>query len=95
MIIIKDLCKMIREELDDAEKYAKEYILTQEKDARLADMFKRLAQSELEHANMEHNEAVRLIREYGGTPPEGMQAVWDWEHELLMEKTAKIKSMIN
>lgn len=95
MVIIKDLCKMIREELDDAEKYAKEYVLTADKDPRLADMFKRLANGELEHANMEHAEAVRLIRESGKEAPESMQAVWDWEHELLTEKTAKIKLMLS
>lgn len=94
MTIIKQLCKMIREELDDAEKYAKEYALVVEKDARLADMFKRLANAELEHATWEHTEATRLIRESGQPTPEAMQAVWDWEHELMIEQTAKVRQML-
>lgn len=95
MIIIKQLCKMMREELNDAEKYAKEYMLNVEKDGRLADMYKRLANAELDHANWEHAEATRLIREYGGTPPEAMQAVWDWEHEQMVEQTNDIKRMLS
>lgn len=95
MIVIKDLCKMIREELDDAEKYAKEYVLNSENDSRLAEMFKRLALAELDHANWEHTEALRIIRESGREAPDSMKAVWDWEHELLTEKTAKIKLMLS
>lgn len=95
MIMVKELCKMIREELDDAEKYAKEYALNVESDSRLAEMFKRLANAELDHANMEHTEALRLIRESGVEPPTSMKSVWEWEHELLLEKTAKIKSLLS
>lgn len=94
MTVIKNLCKMIREELEDAEKYAKEYVLNSEKDGRLADMYKRLANAELEHANWEHTEAVRIIREYGMPAPESMQAVWDWEHDLMAEQQAKIRAML-
>lgn len=94
MIIVKQLCKMIREELADAEKYAKEYRLAAEKDQKLAETFKRLANEELDHSNMLHAEAVRKIKEYNTPAPESMQAVWNWEHELMIEQTAKIKQML-
>ncbi len=86
---------MIREELEDAEHYAREYVLNSESDPRLAELFKRLALAELDHANWEHTEAVRLIQASGREAPPSMQAVWDWEHELLTEKTAKIKLMLS
>ena len=84
---------MIRSELDDAEEYAK--CAVKATDSRLGDMYRTLAKAELEHANLIHEQAVRLIKEHDGTPPDGMMVVWDWEHELMIERTAKVKMLLD
>ena len=45
---------------------------------------------------MLHAQAERLIKAYmdkGETPPPAMQAVWDWEHEKMIDTRARIKMM--
>ena len=45
---------------------------------------------------MLHAQAERLIREYqdsGEETPPAMQAVYDWEHEKMMDNMARIKTM--
>lgn len=47
---------------------------------------------------MLHAQAVRLINEQrasGVVAPASMQAVWDWEHELMVDKTAKIRALLD
>ena len=39
---------------------------------------------------MFHAQAVRLIREHGGEPNEAMRAVWEYEHDRIMERDAEI-----
>jgi len=95
MKVIKELAAMIRDELDGAEHYAKCAVKWKEEDSRLGDMFYNLARAELDHANMEHEQAVRLIKAEEGAPTEAMLAVWNWEHELLLERTAKIKVLLD
>lgn len=94
---IKELVEAMREELCDAEHYAKQAALYKGKDSRLADMYANLAKQELEHCNMEHMQVTRLITEYresGHQPPEAMQAIWDWEHEQMVDHKAEIMAML-
>ena len=45
-----------------------------------------------------HTEAERLISDYRnehGDPPEGMLAVYNYEHEKLIKKAAEVKTMID
>ena len=88
------LAEMIREELDDAAKYAKMAVQYKETNRRLGEMFYNLSRQELEHANLEHEQAVQTIRESGQKAPAAMQAVWDWEHESQIEETAKIRQLL-
>lgn len=91
---IKMLCKMIREELEDACKYSKEALCHKEDDKDLAEMFYKLANQELDHADMEHSQVVRLIKAYAKAPSEAMQAVYDWEHEQMIEMKSEIKTRL-
>ena len=89
---------MMSEELHDAEKYARLYHQYKESDRQLSEMFKVLANQELEHSNMEHNQAVRLIRQYkdsGKETPPTMQAIWDWEHEQMVEEEKEVRVLLN
>ena len=94
---IKMLVENIEEELEDAEKYAKAALYHKHTDSEMSRMFADLARQELAHSEILHGHAVRLIRmqrEKGTEVPAAMQAVWDWEHERMVEHTTKIKGLI-
>lgn len=38
-----------------------------------------------------HAQAVRLIREHGEEQSKAMRAVWEYEHEMLMERKMEIQ----
>ena len=96
MKIIKIVAQKIEEEMHDAESYAKLSYQYQLEYPDLADVLLTLSRQEVTHANMLHAQAERLIKAYmdkGETPPPAMQAVWDWEHEKMIDTMARIKMM--
>ena len=95
---IKLLVEDIREELEGAEHYAKLAAQYKTDDKALADTYATMASQEHNHVDMLHAQAVRLINEQrasGVVAPASMQAVWDWEHELMVDKTAKIRALLD
>lgn len=92
---IKMLAGMIREEMCDAEKYAKDAITYKATEPELAKMFYELSTQELTHANMEHEQAVRLIKNQKTPAPESMQAVWEWEHDNMIDDEARIRMLLD
>lgn len=95
---IKILSKHIREELQDAENYAKLALHYKDDDRSLSQAFEKLAGQELDHADILHAQATRLIKhkkETGIEPPVSMLAVWNWEHENMIECVAKIKLLLS
>jgi hypothetical protein len=95
---IKYIAERIREELEDAEGYAKHALKYKELDREMSQTLAELSKQELAHSESLHHQAVRLIRkqkESGVTPPAAMQAVWDWEHERMIEKTMHIKALLD
>ena len=95
---IKILVEHIEEELEDAEKYAKAALYYKHFDPDMSRMYAELSRQELNHSEMLHTQAVKLIKqqhEKGVQSPPAMQAVWDWEHERMIEHTSKIKALLN
>lgn len=95
---IKILAGHIREELHDAENYAKLALRYKDDDRSLSQAFEKLAGQELDHADILHAQAARLIkekREAGETPPAAMSAVWSWEHENMVDCVARIKLLLS
>lgn len=96
MKIIKIVAQKIEEEMHDAEEYAKLSYQYQLEYPDLADVFLTLSRQEVTHANMLHTQAERLIKAYrdsGKETPPAMQAVYDWEHEKMIDNMARIKMM--
>ena len=95
---IKWLAHRIEEELEDAETYAKEAAKHKDTNRGLSQTLAQICKEELGHSEMLHIQAERLIaaqREAGITAPSAMQAVWDWEHEKMIEHTARIKHLLD
>ena len=94
---IKHLAEEIREELGDAEKYAREAVKHAE-DPETASTYADLSRQELGHANRLHEMAVRCIEkanDAGHHPTEAEQAVWDWEHERMLDRAAHVKTLLS
>ena len=94
---IKMLAGHIREEMNDAETYAKLALRYKDDDRSLSQTIEKLAEQELDHADMLHAQASRLIKERkenGETPPVAMSAVWSWEHENMMDCVARVKVLL-
>lgn len=91
---IKYLVEEIKEELEGAEEYAKHAFQYMWDDRTLSETLAAIATQELSHVDALHAQAVRLIKASTDKPPASMQAVWDWEHERMVEKTAKIKLLL-
>lgn len=95
MNIIKCLSEMIGEEIADAKKYIDKALKYKDERRGLADVFAQLSSEEMKHMTMLHNEVTKIIDEYrqtNGEPPPNMQAVYDYLHELHMEKAAEVKA---
>lgn len=48
--------------------------------------------------DMLHVQVVKIIQAYRdehGAPPEAMMAVWNWEHDGMVDKTAKIRALLD
>ena len=98
MKTIKTLVKDIREETEGAEHYAKLAAQYKDEDRALADAYSRLAEAELTHVDALHGQIVRLIQEYkasgAGPVPAAMQAVWDWEHEHMIDTITRVRMLL-
>ena len=98
MIEIEKDCKNIREEIQDAKKYAMLALEYKEKNPESAALYNILAQQELNHMEMLHNNVVRLINNYRaehGDPPAPMQSWYDLKHKEQIEDTLEVKVLMS
>lgn len=96
MRIIKELSKRIKEELHDAEWYAKAAMENKMEHPDLADAYHHLSKEEMSHANLLHEKVVAIIRKASAereTPPV-MRELWAWQHEEIVEEEAEVVRLI-
>lgn len=96
MRIIKDLSKRIKEELHDAEGYAKLALEHKMDQPELAEAYHRLAKDEIGHANLLHEKVVSMIRKASTERevPPAMREIWAWQHEEIIEEEAETRRLV-
>ena len=97
MQIIKTLAHQIKEELHDAEKYAKLAIEHKADHPALAGAYYRLSNEELEHMNILHTQAVQMIDKAKNEKvvPPVMFELWAWKHEEMIEEEKGVRLLLD
>lgn len=96
MRIIKELSKRIKEELHDAQWYAKAALEHKDDQSDVADAYHHLAKEEISHASLLHEKVVALIRKASTErePPPVMRELWAWQHEEIVEEEVEVKRLL-
>jgi hypothetical protein len=96
MKIIKELAHKIKEELNDAENYAKASLEERATNPSLAAVYFRLANDEIGHAEMLHEQAVVMIRKHSEEKeiPPVMRELWAWQHEEIVEEEKEVRMLL-
>lgn len=95
MRIIKELSEAIEDELDSAERYARDACVYKENHPELADTLYNISQEEMRHVDLLHKRVVELIERYrkeNGEPPASMLAIYDFLHKRNVEWANEIRS---
>ena len=98
MKIIKKLTEMIEDELEGAEEYAKCALEYKESDPVLSNVFFDIANQEMRHMNMLHDQVVNIIKKHRdthGEPPAPMMAVYEYLHEKHIAKAADVRRYLD
>ena len=96
MQLIKKLSKMIDEEINDAEKYARCALNNRDDHPIVAEMFYSLSLDEMKHMSQLHNSVVKLIEEAkssGKVVPAGMMEMYEFIHEQQIEHAAEVRML--
>lgn len=91
------LAGMIREEIEDARRYAMCALKARDLNAAEARVFAEVANQELGHADKLHDlvtDAISEARRSGREAPEGMERVWEFEHGRIVEETAAVRNLL-
>lgn len=90
---------MIRDEIKDAEKYAKHAVSYKHQDPFMAEMFYHLANDELMHMEMIHEQVVRIIGDYKSHSekpvPAGMMEMYDYIHHEEIENVKEVELLLD
>jgi ferritin len=97
MHYIKKIVEQLDEEIEGAKEYVEKSLhLKATGNTVLASKYKDMAEDELRHAMIIHDEAVAEIEKLSKvyTPPAEMMKKWEYEHKEYVERVAWIKQML-
>lgn len=98
MKVIKEIVDQIEEEIDGAEKYASMATQYKDEDKALADTYAKLAETELQHVDLLHAQAVRIIKAWqakGNETPKDMEVLYQWQHDREVQKVKEVKILLS
>lgn len=87
---------MIEDEITDAEHYARCAINNKTDRPKLADLFYRLSQEEMNHMSLLHDAVTEIIADYRrekGEPPKEMLAVYNYLHQKQIDRAIDVKGI--
>lgn len=93
---MKEVALDIREMLDEAECYAREANKHKAQYPELARLYNQISQNRVSEINGLHEQVTNLIeraKRDGQEVPASMLAIWDWEHDLMLEAMADVKRL--
>lgn len=96
MKLIKLLSDKIKEELHDAESYAKMALEYKADYPELSRTLYNISTQEMEHMSLLHNEVTVIIQKWRaehGEPPADMLAVYDYLHKEQIDKSVEVKML--
>lgn len=89
---MKDLVDDMWEELEGACHYAQTAVAAKGVDAHHVSTYSEMAKQELAHFDNLHKMAVEMVSEHHDNMH--IKAIWEWEHNKMMRKAAKVKAML-
>lgn len=94
---IKEIAAFIDDEVEGVLEYAKAAVFYKDLRPALAQTYYKLASTELQHVQLLHAEATKLVQEAENKAveyPQAMRDKWDAEHKASIKKTAKAKTYL-
>lgn len=93
---MKEVQRQIEEELEGAYNYASRALELKSEEPRFANAYLTMAQQEVGHYNVLHGLATESIKSIEGASEhyETMKDVYQYLHARLMDKAAKVNTMI-
>jgi uncharacterized protein Yka (UPF0111/DUF47 family) len=98
MKIMKDIISHMSDTMNEAEDYLSEARLIKEEYPTLFNTYIKLAEEHCQHYLSLHTAVVAIINDYRrnkGEVPPTMKAIYDYEHERLMEEFEDLKKGID
>ena len=96
MKMIKKIVDQIHDELEGAEEYIECAMKHKTDYPNIANMYYEMSLMEMSHVDKLHGAVTTLINEAkarGEEPPPTMMAIYEYEHEKIMEEATEIKVM--
>lgn len=93
---IKNLFEKISDEVEGAEEYAKEAMRWHNVDPEKGAVYLEMSKQELGHIDRLHAMIVKEIKKFkdsGGEVPKGMDEIYEWQHEKMIENVTGIKNL--
>lgn len=98
MKVLKHLIEKADDTLEEVEWYAEKALHYKTEHKQLADVYNKIADMHIQIYDMLHKQMVELIDEHkrmGHNPPAEMLAIWEYEHEKLIEEFSEAKVMVD
>ena len=93
---LKELLSEVWDEYEGASKYLHMAAKVRDDDVSAANIYTDLAKQEMNHAQILYDMAERCVQKHAENPDgHDWKIIWDWEKGKLMDRKAKVHSMLH